>query len=99
MPGRMQHPAQGGDKVRILGHLLNVFIFCGLFLIGKLMMTRNHRWADSMVHNPKTAQGMSKFFRYGGGFFQVVGAIGSLIDSVAVLVLISHAVLDLAFGM
>ena len=84
--------------MRILGHLLNILIFCCIFLLGKLMADRNRRWASAVAHDPATVQDMSKFFLYGGKTFEVLGAVASGVDGIAILILCSHYLLDLAAG-
>jgi hypothetical protein len=82
--------------MRILGHLLYISIFISIFLVGKVMVIWNRRWAYAISHNPGTAQDMSKFFLYGGRAFEVLGAVATGVDGIAVLVLCSHYLLDFA---
>ena len=89
---------EGEAQMRILGHLLNILIFCGIFLLGKLMAYQNRRWAAAISHNPGTVQDMSKFFLYGGRTFEVLGAVAGGVDGIAIVVLGSQYLLDLASG-
>ena len=84
--------------MRILGHLLNISIFIGIFLLGRLMVLWNRRWAHAMSHNPGTAQDMSKFFLYGGRAFEVLGAVATGVDVIAIAVLCSEYLVDFAVG-
>lgn len=85
--------------MRILSHLLNIALFCGIFFIGKLMIARNHQWADALVHTPKKAHEVSKFFLYSGRIFEVMGVIVGGLDGVAVVLLVSRWLNELAIGM
>lgn len=84
--------------MRILGHLLNILIFLSIFAIGKFMIVWNRRWAHAVARDPNTVHDMSKFFLYGGKTFEVLGAVATGVDSIAILVLCSHYLLDLAAG-
>ena len=71
--------------MRVLGYLLGVLAFCGVFVLGRLMAAKGQRWEDELQHGVS----VRKFFLYGGRFFQVVALVWGFLDAVAVVVLAS----------
>ncbi|HUV70052.1 MAG TPA: hypothetical protein VMW15_10350 [Terracidiphilus sp.] len=61
--------------MHILKYLLGVVFFCGVFLLGKLIVDHDRRWANTLLHKPAPSEGLRKFFLYCGRIFQVVAVV------------------------
>ncbi len=75
-------------------YLLGVFLFVGVFQLGKLMTRHSHKLSNAPVPAPVPAPvrahlpSMQKVVLYGGRVFQVVAVIWGFLDAVSVLVLV-----------
>ncbi len=71
-------------------YLLGVFLFVGVFQLGKLMTRHSHKLSNAPVPAPVRAHlpSMQKVVLYGGRVFQVVAVIWGFLDAVSVLVLV-----------
>jgi hypothetical protein len=85
----------------ILRYLLGVVFFCGVFVLGKLIIDHDRSWAmslKSLFHRSAPSEGLCNFFHYCGRIFQVVAVVWGFLDAVAILVLIPDWFADLLMG-
>lgn len=71
-----------------LQYLLGVMLFCGVFLLGKLMTKQSQKWVDSSSRRILHPESVGKVFLYGGRIFQVVAVVWGFLDAVSLLVLV-----------
>ncbi len=69
-------------------YLLGVFLFFGVFQLGKLMARQGYRWTGSPAALSGQIAGMQKILLYAGRIFQVVAVIWGFLDAVSVMVLV-----------
>ncbi|HTV05854.1 MAG TPA: hypothetical protein VME86_10850 [Acidobacteriaceae bacterium] len=70
-----------------LRHLLGAMLFCGVFLLGKLMVSRRKKLADKLTPEFVDPEEVSKVFLYSGRTIETVSAIAGFLEAVAFLVL------------
>jgi hypothetical protein len=73
--------------MRALTHLLGAILFCGVFLLGKLLVERRQRLADKIAPARKRTEQLSKIFLYSGRTIQTVSAVAGFLEAVAFLIL------------
>lgn len=84
--------------MRILTYVLGVAMFYVIFKLGNVIAEYRNQWAGALLHDPKSREGLSKFFYVSGRLFQSTAVVLGFLDFVAVLVLLSGALTDLAMG-
>ena len=84
--------------MRILAYVLGVAMFYGIFKLGNAIAEYRNQWAGALMHDPKSREGLSKFFYVVGRFFQSAAIVLGFLDVVAVVVLLSGALSDLVMG-
>ena len=72
-----------------LKYLVGVVFFCGIFLLGKLIVKNSPKWADALHLSypsvaPKRAQSL---FVYTGRILEVVALVWGFLDAISVLLL------------
>ncbi|MFP5209727.1 MAG: hypothetical protein ACLGRW_10600 [Acidobacteriota bacterium] len=78
----------------ILRHFLRALFFLGAFLLGSLMV----EYTEAFPARPAPSGRIHKLFRFGGRTFQLVSAVGGLLDVVALLLLITGWFSELLLG-
>ena len=68
-------------------HLLGAVLFCGAFLLGKMMVERRNRLADKVTPTAKDPEQVSNIFLYSGRTIETVSAVAGFLEVVAFLVL------------
>ncbi len=71
-----------------LNYLFGVLLFCGVFLLGKLMANQSYRWEAAAARHALLPGGVGRIFLYGGRIFQLVAVVWGFLDAVSVLVLV-----------
>lgn len=69
-------------------YLLGVFLFIGVFQLGRLMTKQGYKWSVAPGRVAAYVPGVQKIFLYGGRIFQVVAVIFGFLDAVSVIVLV-----------
>ncbi|MFP5236119.1 MAG: hypothetical protein ACLGSD_09460 [Acidobacteriota bacterium] len=85
--------------LRLLRLLLEITLLYGVFQLGKLMIARDRSWAHHLLRGSETSQKLENFFLYCGRTFQWLAAVWGLIDVVAILVLLTGMLTDMALGL
>lgn len=70
-----------------LRHLLGAMLFCGVFVVGRLMVHRRRRLADTLTSGSTDPEQLSNFFLYSGRTIETVSAVAGFLEVVAFLVL------------
>lgn len=95
----MNGRGRGVNRMLILRHFLGVVFFCGVFLLGKLMVAYDHKWSGVLtLHNPIGSARLGNFFLYGGKILQGAAAVLGFVEVVAVMFLISGWLIELLLG-
>ncbi|MGC9224754.1 MAG: hypothetical protein ACP5E2_12560 [Terracidiphilus sp.] len=84
--------------MHIMFHLGDAILFGCLFLLGKLAVEGHQVWTATLAGISVSTSHIGKFFLYGGRFFQVVGLVGTFIESIATIVLLSSILTDFLVG-
>ena len=71
-----------------LRYLLGVFLFLGVFQLGRLMARQGYKWSAAPSPMVEHLPGMQKILLYGGRIFQVVAVILGFLDAISVIVLV-----------
>lgn len=71
-----------------LRYLLGVFLFIGVFQLGKLMAKQGLKWSITPAPVSTHLPGVQKVLLYGGRIFQVIAVIWGFLDAVSVMVLV-----------
>ncbi len=85
--------------MHILVHFGDAMLFGCLFLLGKFTVEGHQGWAGSLSRVSVSAAQIGKFFLYGGRIFEVVGLVGTFLETIATIVLVSSIFTDLLVGM
>ena len=85
--------------MRILLYLLEIAFLYGLFQIGRGMVVHQERWARYLAHDERRSTRLRSFFLYGGRIFEWLALIWGFLDVVAILILATGYLSDLALGM
>lgn len=85
--------------LRLLRLLLEIILLYGVFQLGKLMIARDRNWARYLLRDSKTSDKLEHFFLYCGRTFQWLAAIWGFVDAVAILVLATGLLTDMALGL
>ena len=78
----------------ILKHFLRGLFFLGFFLVGSLMVEAT----EAFPARPTPSVRRRKLFRFSGRAFQLVSAVGGLLDVVALLLLVTGWLSELVLG-
>lgn len=71
-----------------LKYLLGVFVFIGVYQLGKWMTKKGYQWSTAPAPLSAHLGGMQKFLLYAGRIFQVIAVIWGFLDAVSVMVLV-----------
>ena len=71
-----------------LKYLLGVFVFIGVYELGKLMTKQSYKWSVAPAPIAAHLPGVQKMLLYGGRIFQVVAVVLGFLDAVSVIVLV-----------
>ena len=72
-----------------LKYFVGVVFFCGIFLLGKLMVQNSPKWANALqLSYPSVARKRTQlFFVYAGRILEVVALMWGFLDAISVLLL------------
>ena len=82
----------------ILKHTVGLVVLIALFVLGMTMVEYRNQWAHSISHGSISSRRLCNFFMYGGRIFQWMGALLGFLEAVAVTILVSGWLIDLAVG-
>ena len=85
--------------MHIMFHLGDAILFGCLFFLGKFTVEGHQVWAGSLSRFSVSTAQLGKFFLYGGKFFEVVGLVGTFLETIATIVLVSSILTDFLVGM
>lgn len=85
--------------LRLLRLLLEITLLFGVFQFGKLMIARDRNWARYLLRDSKTSEKLARVFLYCGRTFQWLAAIWGFVDAVAIVVLATGLLTDMALGL
>ena len=85
--------------MHILRLLLEITFLYGVFQFGRLMVARDRNWARHLLRGSKTSEKLAHFFLYCGKTFQWLAAVWGFLDAVALLVLLTGLLTDMALGL
>lgn len=70
-----------------LRHLVHAMLYCGVFLLGKLVVDRRRKLADKLTSAETDSGQLCNVFLYGGRTIETVSAVAGFLEVVAFLVL------------
>ena len=70
-----------------LRHLVHAMLYCGVFLLGKVIVDRRRKLAEKLTSTTADSGQLSDVFLYGGRTIETVSAVAGFLEVVAFLVL------------